>query len=249
MKVIGILPARYGSTRFPGKPLITLLGKPMIQWTYEAAQRTATLDEVWAAVDDSRIYDAVKRFGGNAVMTSPAHQSGTERIREAMDSLAADVYVNIQADEPAVEPAVIDSTVKSLTDHDADWGTVARPVSSEQEWRNPNRVKVVLDTKGFALYFSRSTIPYFRNSSDDSMTNKNAPLIHLGIYAYTHDALLRFTKLNPSPLEGVEKLEQLRALENGMRIHVARVEEQSAGVDVPEDVKIVEEILRRRSVI
>lgn len=240
-RTVGIIPARYASSRFPGKALAELAGKPMVQHVVERAARATLLDEVLVATDDERIAEAVRRFGGTACMTSPTHPSGTDRIAEVVRGLACDLVVNIQGDEPLIEPAVVDQAVAPLAE-DATilMGTLARPMGVE-EAADPSKVKVVLDRQGFALYFSRSRIPYIR---DDTPPPSEQPyLLHMGLYVYRRETLLRLAGLPPTPLEERERLEQLRALENGIRIRVVTTPHHSFGVDTPADLERVRRMM------
>lgn len=234
---MGVIPARYASSRFPGKALAELCGKPLVQHVVERAGRARLLDEVLVATDDARIRAAVEGFGGRAVMTSPAHPSGTDRIAEVVRDLACDLVVNIQGDEPLLDPAMVDQAIAPLAaDPALPMGTLARPMGPE-EAADPSKVKVVLDLQGCALYFSRAQIPFLRDGADPG---EPAPfLLHVGLYVYRREALLRFAALPPSPLEARERLEQLRALENGMRIRVVVTRHDSFGVDTPADLERV----------
>ena len=238
MKTLGVIPARYGAQRFPGKPLALIAGKPLVQRVYEQARKAQRLDRIVIATDDTRIADVVKKFGGEVVMTSPACPSGTDRAAEVVRQLDCDQVVNIQGDEPLMRPEMIDQLVDGLADYDM--ATLARLIESAEVLANPNVVKVVFDINGNALYFSRHPIPFVRDVGATAPHFK-----HLGIYAYRRDFLLKFVQLPPSALEKTEKLEQLRALENGFAIKVLVTLHDSVGVDVPADVKIVEEILRK----
>jgi len=240
-RIVGVIPARYASSRFPGKALAELAGKPMVQHVVERATRAALLDEVLVATDDSRIADAVHRFGGKARMTSPEHPSGTDRIAEVVGDLACDLVVNIQGDEPLIEPGVIDQAVAPLVaDPSIAMGTLARPMGVD-EAVDPSKVKVVLDRQGFALYFSRSRIPYIR---DDALPPTERPyLLHMGLYAYRRETVLHLASLPPTPLEERERLEQLRALEHGIRVRVVVTEHQSFGVDTPADLERVRRMM------
>jgi 3-deoxy-manno-octulosonate cytidylyltransferase (CMP-KDO synthetase) len=249
MSVVAIIPARYGSTRLPGKPLADIGGKPMIQHVYESASKARALDRVLVATDDRRIEAAVRGFGGEVMMTSPDHASGTDRLAEVARKVKADCLVNIQGDLPFLRSETIARAVKQLSrDRKIPMATVGTPINDEKEWRNPNVVKVLTDRAGFALYFSRAPIPYYRNSAVDPKGGKIAPRAerrlwgyrHLGLYVYRRDFLLRFARLRPTALERIEGLEQLRALENGYRIYVAEVEDGSVEVDTPEDLKKAE---------
>ncbi len=244
MKIVGIVPARYASTRFPGKALAPIAGKPLIQHVVERCQMAKSLGEVIVATDDSRIADLVKKFC-RVEMTRPEHPSGTDRIAEAAARCTCDAVVNIQGDEPLIDPAVIDAVAGALVENEM--ATAATPVKNPAEYDNPNVVKVVVNTAGRALYFSRRTIPYLREAARGSVSEQLAAfpfLKHLGIYGYRRETLLRLVKFPVSPLENAEKLEQLRALENGIPMAVVKVEYDSVGVDVPEDVTRVEQILR-----
>ncbi len=239
MKVLGVIPARYASTRFQGKPLALIAGKPMIQWVYERAKRAKLLDEVVVATDDRRIEKAVKGFGGKVVLTSARHKSGTDRVAEAARNTKAAIIINIQGDEPLIEPRAIDRAVEALLeDKDSELSTLAAPASREALC-DPDIVKVVCDQKGHALYFSRATIPYPREREGGEA------LQHIGLYAYRKAALQKLSRLAMSRLERVEKLEQLRALENGMKIKVVKIPKGWPSVDRPEDLKKVELLLGR----
>ncbi len=239
---VAVIPARYGSTRFPGKPLVPIAGKPMIQWVYERARAATSVDEVLVATDDTRIAEAVEAFGGRAVLTSKDHTSGTDRVAEAVASRArrAELVINLQGDEPLMPAAVIDTLIETMRESGAEMGTVAVPFGQKTgRPDDPNLVKVVLDSEGCALYFSRAAIPYAREGGTPV-----APLWHWGLYAYRRTFLERFVQWPPGRLEQCEKLEQLRALENGARIRVTVVDSTgSVGVDLPEDVETVERIL------
>ncbi len=242
MKAIGIIPARYSSVRFPGKALANLLHRPLIQWVYERAMESASLERVIVATDDRRILEVVKAFGGEAQLTSPNHTSGTERVAEVAEELDFEIVVNIQGDQPLVEPKAIDSLVSStLDDPEADMATLISGIADEDELHNPNVVKVVFDRKGFALYFSRYAIPHLRNSP----SNAGSPTYykHIGVYSYRRDPLLRLAQLSPTPLEVSEGLEQLRALESGVKIKVFETPYPSLSVDTQEDLAKVEKIL------
>lgn len=241
VKSICVIPARYGSSRFPGKVLADLLGKPVIQHVYEKAAGSQA-DAVLIAADDDRVIEAVKSFGGKAVMTSPSHNSGTDRIYEAVAGLDYEIIINVQGDEPLLPSKVIDELIDLMKSHpEYEMATVAVPAKRE-EVADPNRVKVVFNASGKALYFSRSVIPYLRGGGEEAGVYR-----HWGIYAYRKDVLSRFVRLPGSRLENCEKLEQLRALENGIGIHVMVVDElESLGVDTPEDLKLVEKTLREK---
>ena len=250
MAVIAIIPARYASTRFPGKPLADLLGKPMIQWVHEGASRARSVDRVVVATDDERIYKAVEAFGGEARMTRGDHPTGTDRLAEVAEVMEGDLVVNVQGDEPLIDPQMIDLAVGPLMkDASIPMGTLKTPLASVEEFLNPNVVKVVTDREGFALYFSRAPIPHPRDLAGDllaSFPQLNAHK-HLGLYVYRRDFLLKFPRLTSTPLENLEKLEQLRALEHGYRIRVVPTELTSTGVDTPRDLERVRERLARQT--
>jgi len=244
MNIVGILPARYASTRFPGKPLKLIAGKPLIQHVVEQCRRAKTLSEVIVATDDERIRAAVAPFC-RVEMTSEHHPSGSDRIAEVAGRLNCDAVVNVQGDEPLIDPEVIDLVAMALTM--SEMSTAATPIKHLEEFENPNVVKVVTDLSGRALYFSRRTIPYLRDTATKPAAEQmqSFPFLkHLGIYGYLRETLLNLVQHPVSALEQAEKLEQLRALENGISIHVCRVEYESIGVDTPEDVARVEAILR-----
>ncbi len=243
MNVIGIVPARYASTRFPGKPLALIAGKPLIRHVVERCQRAKSLSEVIVATDDTRIREAAQNFC-RVEMTAPEHPSGSDRIAEVAARCACDAVVNIQGDEPLIDPAVIDAVADALAN--SEMSTAATPIRSTDEYGSPNAVKVVVSTAGQALYFSRRTIPYLRDAAGGSESEQMGAfpfLKHLGIYGYRRETLLRLVRFPVSPLERAEKLEQLRALENGIPIAVVKVAYDSVGVDVPSDVARVERIL------
>jgi 3-deoxy-manno-octulosonate cytidylyltransferase (CMP-KDO synthetase) len=247
MNVIGIIPARYASTRFPGKPLALIAGKPLIRHVVERCQQAKSLSEVIVATDDTRIWEVAQDFC-RAEMTRPEHPSGSDRIAEVATRCACDAIVNIQGDEPLIDPAVIDAVAGALMG--TEMSTAATPITDPAEYDNPNVVKVVVNAAGRALYFSRRTIPYVRDAASAAVAGQLAAfpfLKHIGIYGYRREALLRLVGFPVSPLERAEKLEQLRALENGMSIAVVRVEYDSVGVDVPADVQRVEKILNSAS--
>ena len=241
MKTIIVIPARYKSSRFPGKPLVKILGKPMIQWTCEKAAASKA-DIVIVATDDLRIKEAVESFGFQAVMTSKSHQSGTDRIAEAIQNIDADLIINLQGDEPILPSQVIDQLIDTMqVNTSLEMATVAVPGSIDsEEYQDPNTVKVVRDNQGKALYFSRSPLPYFRNKPENAKC-----LFHWGIYAYRRSFLEQYIKWPQSELEKIESLEQLRALENGASIQVTIAHEKALGVDVPEDIAKVEEFLKQ----
>ena len=244
MNIVGIIPARYASTRFPGKPLALIAGKPLIQRVVERCRKAKSLSEVVVATDDERIFSTAAQFC-RVEMTSPNHPSGSDRIAEAVGKIACDAIVNIQGDEPMIEPAVIDLVAGAL--EKCEMSTAATRIKDAGDLNNPNVVKTVVNTAGRALYFSRRTIPYLREAASGSTSEQLAAfpfLKHLGIYGYRRDTLLRLVKFPESPMEKAEKLEQLRALENGIEIAVVKVEYDSVGVDAPEDVARVEKLLK-----
>lgn len=238
MKVLGVIPARYQSSRLPGKPLQMIGDKPMIQWVYEAVSKASLLDEIIVATDDERIFKAVKQFGGKVEMTSNAHPTGTDRLAEVAARNEADLIINIQGDEPLIKGEVIDSVIKPLLDDDSLVMTTAKSrLEDEHDIQDPSVVKVVSNDAGEALYFSRSPIPYPRNAE------KAVYWKHIGLYGYRRDFLLSYIKMPQSSLELAESLEQLRALSNGYRIKVVEVADDSIGVDTPEDLERVRAIL------
>lgn len=245
---VGIIPARYGSSRLPGKPLAVIAGKTMIQRVYEQSCKSRLLQSVIVATDDSRVYEAVGEFGGHAVMTKSEHPSGTDRVAEAAEHVEADIVVNIQGDQPFVHPDMIDEAVQPLLRPDAaEVSTLMFPVVEESDFHNPGVVKVVTDVSGKALYFSRSLIPYPREAVPHQVYE------HAGLYAYRKDVLQQLTRLNPTTLELVESLEQLRWLEHGLRIHVTEslVSDKAFcgfSVDTREDVERAEDMLRARGI-
>lgn len=244
MKFIAIIPARYASTRFPGKPLAMLGGKTVIQRVYE--QASAVLEEAYVATDDERIYQAVEAFGGCAVMTRADHKSGTDRLEEAATKIGtdADVIINIQGDEPFIQKSQIE-TLKGLFENDeTQIGTLGKPFENMEAVQNPNSPKIVCDRRGFALYFSRSVIPYVRGEEPANWLNHFPYLKHLGIYAYRRQVLHEVTQLPQSSLEKAESLEQLRWLENGYRIRVGITNVETIGIDTPEDLQRAEEFLK-----
>ena len=244
MKVLGIIPARYASTRFPGKPLALIAGKPLLQHVVERCQEAETLSEVIVATDDTRIWEVAQNFC-RAEMTDPNHPSGSDRIAEVADRCPCDAVVNIQGDEPLIDPSVIDAVVRALAG--SEMSTAATEIRNPEEYDNPNVVKVVVNAAGRALYFSRRAIPYVREAASRPVSEQLAAfpfLKHLGIYGYRRETLLRLVRLPVSPLEQAEKLEQLRALENGLQIAVVKVDYDSVGVDVPGDVRRVERALK-----
>ncbi len=245
MKILGIIPARYASTRFPGKPLHLIAGKPLIQHVVERCQTASALTEVIVATDDARIAEVARQFC-RVEMTSDQHPSGTDRIAEVASRCECDAAVNIQGDEPLIDPGVVNAVAHALTD--SPMSTAATLIQDIAEYDNPNVVKVVVNVAGRALYFSRRTIPFVRDAASRPIAEQLAAfpfLKHLGIYGYRRDTLLKLVKFPVSALEASEKLEQLRALDNGIQIAVVTVKHDSVGVDVPADVERVERLLRR----
>jgi len=247
MRVTAIIPARYASTRFPGKPLADILGKPMIQWVCERTARASGINRVVVATDDQRIADAVRAFGGDVEMTRPDHPTGTDRLAEVAARIETDLVVNVQGDEPLIDPKMIEQALAPMKkNRGIPMGTLKCPLTSLEEFGNPNVVKVVTDRQGFALYFSRSPIPHARDLGallPADLTGLNC-FKHVGLYVYRKDFLLTYPKLAVTPLENLEKLEQLRALEHGFRIRVAETALPTQGVDTPADLQRVVELLR-----
>ena len=237
-----IIPARYGSSRLEGKPLIEVNGKPIIQWVYEKAQQAKLADMIIVATDDERIFNAVKVFGGGVEMTSVNHKCGSDRIREVAERHPEISYiVNLQGDEPLIKPESIDSVARNVQEDDnADISTLIRVLTDEEEINNPNLVKCVVDNNGYALYFSRSKIPFERNYGIATFYG------HLGIYGYKREALMKMTSLEQTPLERTESLEQLRALENGMKIKTSVVDFVPVGIDTLEDLEKFKEIISQK---
>jgi 3-deoxy-manno-octulosonate cytidylyltransferase (CMP-KDO synthetase) len=253
IKISAVIPARYASTRFEGKPLADILGKPMIQYVYEGVCQSKLIDEVIVATDDERISEVVKSFGGKAVMTSPTHFTGTDRVAEVAKKLKSEIIVNVQGDEPLIKGEFIDNAIRPLLTDDAlQLSTLMTRIEEVRDWLNPHIVKVVADQKNFALYFSRSPIPFPRElqigrlESNPFGTNRPLPkrvFKHIGVYVFRRKFLLQFSKMKPTPLEKLEKLEQLRALENGHPIKVTPVDYEPLCVDTPEDIQKVEAFL------
>ena len=241
--VVIVIPARYGSVRLPGKPLVQLAGKPMIQRVYERAKLAKTASKVIVATDDQRIVDAVATFGGEARMTRTDHRTGTERVAEVAAHTEGEVFVNVQGDEPLLDPASVDIAVTALLeDSPASIATVAVPIRTPGDIMDPNVVKTVLDFDGNALYFSRAPIPWVRDTGGHVQARH---LKHLGLYVFQRGALLEYPTLPQGELERIEQLEQLRWMENGWKIRVAEVEHDAVSVDVPADVARVEELLKK----
>lgn len=244
MKTLALIPARYASSRFPGKPLVDIAGKSMIQRVYERA--SAVYDACYVATDDERIEEAVKAFGGKVVMTSAEHQSGTDRCREALDIVETttgqrfDVVINVQGDEPFIDKDQLSQLSTLFTDARTHIATLVKPFSADEDIFNPNSPKVAMTADGYALYFSRSVIPYLRSEKEQKVWQEShAYFKHLGIYAYRSEVLREVTRLKQSPLELAESLEQLRWLENGYRIKVAITERPNYAIDTPEDLETV----------
>ncbi|MFQ5673868.1 MAG: 3-deoxy-manno-octulosonate cytidylyltransferase [Nitrospinales bacterium] len=250
-RVAAIIPARWASSRFPGKPLADIRGKPMIQWVVEKAQKAEWVSEVLVATDDSKIFDAVSRFGGRVVMTSRSHISGTDRVAEAAAEISCDIVVNVQGDEPLIPPGNIDLAVEPMTRDDSiSVSTLMTPIRSMEEVLNPNVTKTVADRNGFALYFSRSPIPFHRdrqmNGGAQGATDRQDGVLafkHIGLYAYTRSFLMQFPNLPRSRLEEAEKLEQLRILENGIPIKITETPKDSVGVDCPADLEKIQQLM------
>ena len=247
MKFTAVIPARYASTRFPGKPLAMLGGKTVIQRVYE--QAASVLSEVYVATDDERILSAVEAFGGHAVMTRADHQSGTDRIEEAVEKTGtqADVIINIQGDEPFIQPSQIKTLMTLFDDPQTQIGTLGKRFESMEAVSNPNSPKIVTDHRGFALYFSRSAIPFIRGVETDEWLSHYPFLKHLGVYAYRREVLAEVTRLPQGQLEKAESLEQLRWLENGYRIRVGLTDVETVGIDTPADLERAEQFLAQRT--
>ena len=243
MNVICIIPARYASTRLPGKPLKLIAGRPMIQWVYEQAKKAVKPAEVIVATDDARVYDAVLAFGGKACMTREDHPNGTSRLTEVAEKYPeADVIVNVQGDEPMIPPEVIDRLAEAFEKEPGLQMATMKARMQESEYGDPSAVKVVTDKNGYALFFSRSLLPYPRNQSDLFKVYK-----HVGIYAYTRTFLMQYAAMAPTPLEQVESLEQLRVLENGYKIKVLESDFQGVGVDTQADLDAVNKLLGKQN--
>lgn len=245
MKKIAIIPSRYGSTRFPGKPLSLILGKPMIQWVYENVSKADFLDGVFVATDDERIYNCVESFGGKAIMTSVNHSCGTDRIAECAEILQLeddDIVLNIQGDEPLISLEMVSDLYSCFDREDVYMGTLKKKIELEEEITNPNVVKVICDINDYAIYFSRYCLPYERD-------NYNAVHYkHIGAYGYRTWFLKKYSKMEKTELEKSESLEQLRAIENGFKIRVKETRVQTVGVDTPEQIEIVENIIKQKEV-
>lgn len=240
MKIIGVIPSRFSSTRFPGKPLAIIKGKPMIQRVYEQAIKSKLLNEVIVATDDKKILECVRSFGGKAIMTSSSHQSGSDRVCEIAERMNCDIVVNIQGDEPFIDPSNIDKAIRPfISDRSLNVSTLAVKITDKYEMDDENKVKVVMDKNGYALYFSRSSIPYEMNSASVK-TRKNLNKVyykHIGLYVFRKSYLIKFCAMKKSKLEKTEKLEQLRILENGDKIKVIITKIDSFSVDTVKDLK------------
>ena len=235
-----VIPARYASTRFPGKPLAMLGGKTVIERVYQLVRKV--VDEVYFATDDERIAQAVNDFGGRAVMTSPNHQSGTDRIEEVVEKVPveADVIINVQGDEPFIQPSQIETLCRLFVDPQTQIATLGKPFDTMDAVVNPNSPKIICDLQGYAMYFSRSVIPYIRGKEQAEWLQSFPYLKHLGLYAYRREVLRKVTMLPQSPLEKAESLEQLRWLQNGYRIKVGTTDVETVGIDTPDDLKRAE---------
>jgi 3-deoxy-manno-octulosonate cytidylyltransferase (CMP-KDO synthetase) len=262
MKAIVVIPARYGSTRLPGKPLLDIHGKHLIQYVYENARKARLSEKVIVATDDKRVFDAVRAFDGNVVLTSPEHPSGTDRIAEVVKNMSVEVVVNLQGDEPMIRPDMIDDVITILfEDKRAHMGTLVKRIDDIADVMNPNVVKAVFDKEGFAMYFSRSPIPFYRDQFAINPSNKDESdkevvfqfsclsdgnyrfFKHIGIYSYRKEVLLQLTEIPPTGLENAEKLEQLRALQNGFKIKIKETVYDTVGVDTEEDLIRIRELL------
>lgn len=248
MSAVIVIPARYDSTRFPGKPVAPLRGMPVIRHVYENSKAARSADDVIVATDSETIFETVLSFGGKVVMTRKEHASGTDRVAEVARSLSCDIIVNVQGDEPLMTPEMIEKSIGLLSDGRADIGTLAKRIEKPEEIMDPNVVKVVFDRGGYALYFSRAPIPYHRDQWKE-LDKSRVPssdfqvFKHIGIYSYRREALLRLTAIEMSRLEKIESLEQLRALENGFRIKVGETSIETVGIDTPQDLERVEKWL------
>src|SRR4030042_918509 len=249
MTSVVIIPARYESTRFPGKPIYPLKGMPIIQYVYNNSKRSHLADDVIVATDSEKILEKVQAFGGKAIMTDKKHPSGTDRIAEVAKSVDYEIIVNVQADEPLIRPEMIDDVIALLDDKRASIGTLAKRIEDPEEIIDPNIVKVVFDKEGFAIYFSRAPIPFHRDEWKSLSEIRNSKFEirnsykHIGIYSYRREVLLSLANMQPTELEKAEKLEQLRALENGMKIKVKETFFETYGVDAPKDIERIEKCL------
>ncbi len=242
METIGVIPARFGSTRFEGKVLKDLCGKPVIQHVYERAKKAKMLDDLIVAADDDRIIKAVEKFGGKAIFTSKSHTTGTDRLTEVVNGIDVKIVVNIQGDEPLINPMVIDDLVRAMQDDpEVSMATVVKKSYSIEEFRSPDVVKAIVNEKNFAIYFSRSPIPTLLNPS----LNEHFFYKHIGIYAFNKDFLFTFKKLPPSYLEKNERLEQLRAIEHGYKIKAIETVFETVGVDTPQDLELARALFQK----
>ena len=244
MKIIGVIPARYKSSRFPGKPLVDIGGKPMIWWVYQQCLQVKELDEIYVATDDKRIENTCKKLGLNVIMTSEKHETGSDRVGEVAQNVEGDLFVNIQGDEPLIDPREIQEVIKIFDDSDVDFGSLRIEISNPDEIQALSTVKIVVDKNDWALFMSRNVIP---------SNSKGGPIAkvyrHVGIYAYRKNFLLKFINMEQTTLELAEGIEPLRALENGYKFKVKETTYQSVGVDYPEHVQLVENVLRQRGLI
>ncbi len=238
MKIISVIPARYDSSRFPGKPLADICGKPMIQYVYETVSRISEISDTYVATDDERIYNTVLNFGGKAIMTGKCF-CGSERVAQACKDIDCDIVLNIQGDEPMIKPEMIEDLISAFDDPAVNMATLKKLITSQEDINNPNIAKLITDINDDAIYFSRSSIPYNRDKLDNIRFYK-----HIGVYGYKKDFLMKFAQLPRSPLECAEELEQLRVLENGYSIRVVETRYQSIGVDIPDHIAIVEREMR-----
>ena len=256
MKVVAIIPARYTSKRFPGKVLVPIKGKPMIQWVWERASMSKRISDVYVATDDEKVAETVKSFGGHAIMTSKDHRSGTERVSEASGKIEADIIINLQGDEPFIDPEGLDRVAEPLImDESLPMSSLKFPITNYSDYMDPNVVKVITDEQENAIYFSRSPIPYFRDCEDELKIWKNGgarpdiirpvPMKHIGIYGFRKEFLQALSRIPVASLEKAESLEQLRAMSWGFKIKVVTAKKDCVGVDVPEDIKKVEELMER----
>lgn len=247
LKILGVIPARYASTRFPGKPLEEISGKPIIQYVWEGVKGSKLITRVVVATDDERISEAVEAFGGEVIMTSPDHKTGTDRVAEAARKIEADLVVNIQGDEPLIRGGIIDRAVRPLLeDSSIPMGTICAGIKNEEELNSRNVVKVIVDKNGFAIYFSRLPIPFLRDGAGVADIN-SIYRKHIGLYVYRADFLQVFNSLPESVLEQAEKLEQLRVIENAYRIRVVFTDYEGVGIDIPEDLETVGKIIRSKN--
>lgn len=251
-KVVALIPARFASSRFPGKPLALIHGLPMIQHVYQRVVQARSIDRVIVATDDQRIADAVGHFGGEAMLTDPDHATGTDRLAEVANKIDVDLVVNVQGDEPLIDPRMIDQAVEPMLQHpEYEMGTLATRITEVDDFYNPNVVKVVLEQNGLALYFSRSAIPCPRDLSRQDLAARLPQmglLRHIGLYVYRRDLLLAYPSWPQTPLEALENLEQLRALERGVKLHVAVTQYSCHGVDTPEDLERVSRLLNAENI-